>query len=313
VFTRLTVTTARASGLPMPSPEHCPPTEAVRVARWLADRRAEGTPALLDAQAGLAVRVAMGARAEGLDVSGTLFRVGGEPLTAGKREVVESAGGTIISHYTMSETGRIAMACADPEAADDHHFLSDKLAVIQRDVAVGGDGAAVGALVYSTLLPSSPKLLINVESGDYGGLVERPCGCRFGELGLTTHVNDIHSYNKLTAEGNHFLGSDLLALVDQVLPARFGGGPTDYQLVEEEVNGLPKVTVVVRPVIGPVHEDEVIEAVLGHLGSKQRLRLMTEVWREGNTLRVARREPYRARPSGKILPLAVMDADRSAA
>jgi hypothetical protein len=32
----------------------------------------------------------------------------------------------------------------------------------------------------------------------------------------------------------NFLGTDLLRLIDEVLPARFGGAPTDYQFVERE-------------------------------------------------------------------------------
>ena len=308
-FTHLTVLTARASGVRMPWPEHCPPDEAGRVARWLADRRAAGTPAVLDTQAALGVRVCLAARAEGVDISGTFFRFGGEPYTPGKQGVIEAAGCRAVSHYTMAETGRIAVACADPRARDDHHFLSDKLAVLQRAKPVGG-GATIGAFVYTTLLPSASKLMINVESGDYGELVERSCGCPFGALGLTTHLNDVYSYDKLTAEGNHFLGGDLIELVDQVLPGRFGGSPTDYQLVEEEVDGLPKVTVVVRPEVGPLEDGGVIETVLSHLGSEPRNRLMAEVWREGDTLRVARREPHRTRPAGKILSLAVRNGDR---
>jgi hypothetical protein len=310
-FTWATLLVARASGVPVTRPRHCPSSEAVRVARWLAERCAEGTPGILDTQAALAVRVCQAARDEGLDISGTFIRTGGEPLTPGKQEVIRAAGCRAVSHYTMSETQRIGSACADPVGPNDHHFLSDKLAVLQRPVSVGGDGDTVGAFVFTTLLPYAGKVMINVESGDYGELVERDCGCPLGALGLTTHLNDIHSYNKLTAEGNHFLGNDLIELVDEALPRRFGGGPTDYQLVEEEVGGLPKVTVVVRPGVGAVDDSEVVSFVLDHLSATQRNRLMTEVWRDGDTLRVARREPYASRPAGKILPLMVMNGGRS--
>ena len=202
----------------------------------------------------------------------------------------------------MTEAGRIAIGCADGGAFDDMHFLSDKLAVLQRERAVGSTGETVGALYFTALLPSSPKLMINVESDDYAVLSERECGCPFGELGLTQHIREVRSYEKLTAEGNHFLGSDLVALVDRILPARFGGGPTDYQLVEEEVDGLPKVTVVARPALGELDDAAVVEAVLGHLGELSRNRLMVDLWREGGTVRVVRREPY-VTAAGKILSL----------
>jgi hypothetical protein len=39
-----------------------------------------------------------------------------------------------------------------------------------------------------------------------------------------------------------------------VLPARFGGNPTDYQFVERERHGLPKVSLVVSPHIGSLDQ-----------------------------------------------------------
>jgi hypothetical protein len=65
--------------------------------------------------------------------------------------------------------------------------------------------------------------------------------------------------------------------------------------------------VVVRPSIGAVDEPGVVEAVLGHLHSRQHLRLMAEVWREGDTLRVVRRDPGGRGPGSKILPLLARD------
>ena len=305
-FTRSTIGIGRLHGARLRSPEHCPPERAARVARWLAARRSEGQPAMLDTQAALGVRACLAAKEEGIDISGTFFRFGGEPLSEAKAKIVGEAGCRVVCHYTMGETGRIGFACADATALDDVHFLSDKLAVVQHQKTVDATGTTVGALSYTSLLASAPKLLINVESDDYGVLEERQCGCPFGELGLSLHIHGIRSHEKLTSEGNHFLGSDLIALVDEVLPARFGGGPTDYQLVEEEVGGLTKVSVVVPPRIGEVSESEVVSTVLAFLDQKRHNRLMTEVWRVGGTLRVLRREPYRSQsPAAKILPLYV--------
>ena len=46
----------------------------------------------------------------------------------------------------------------------------------------------------------------------------------------------------------NFLGADLIRLIEEVLPARFGGAPTDYQFVErEDARGLPKVDLRVSP------------------------------------------------------------------
>jgi hypothetical protein len=101
----------------------------------------------------------------------------------------------------------------------------------------------------------------------------------------------------------HFLGPDLLRLIEDVLPARFGGAPTDYQLVEGEEDGVPNVAVVVAPGVGPVDEREVARSVLETLGAGGGYRrMMAGVWRDGGTVRVVRRQPH-ATGAGKILPL----------
>ncbi len=152
----------------------------------------------------------------------------------------------------MVEAGLIGIACLAADAPDDVHLLSDKIATIQRERSVGSNGRTVGALFHTTLLAASPKLMLNVESGDYGVREERSCGCGALPTGFRSHLHTIRSYEKLTSEGMSFLGGDLLSLVEHVLPARFGGGPTDYQLVEREREGLPKVSLVVSRVVGQV-------------------------------------------------------------
>jgi hypothetical protein len=197
----------------------------------------------------------------------------------------------------------IGLACRAPHAPDDVHLVSDKTATIQRDRAVGGSGARVAALFHTTLLPASPKVMLNVESGDYGVLEERECGCGVLPRGFRRHLHDICSYEKLTSEGMHFLGRDLLHLVEQVLPARFGGHPTDFQLVEGEEGGMAKVSLVVSPSVGPLDPAEVVQSMLDFL--RQRglgPRLMAEVWANAGTVRVVRADPHVTR-AGKIQPL----------
>ena len=58
------------------------------------------------------------------------------------------------------------------------------------------------------------------------------------ELGFTTHLHTVRSYEKLTSGGVMFMGSMLHELLEETLPARFGGSPLDYQLVEEEEDGV---------------------------------------------------------------------------
>jgi hypothetical protein len=298
LFTDYTTAVGRLHGARIARPEHCPPDEVERIAHWLAARRREGTPAMIDAQAGLGVRICRAAVARGIDISGTFFRLGGEPLTRAKAEAVTATGSRVVTQYSMVETGRVAIACPNQAALDDVHFLAEKLAVIQREKIVGSADVGVGVLSYTTLLPFTPKVMINVESDDYAVLEQRSCGCPWDEIGLSVHLRDIRSHEKLTSEGNHFLGSDLLALVDEVLPARFGGAPTDYQLVEEEVEGLPKVSIVVRPGVGEVAERDVVSAVIEFLRAKPANRLMADFWEQSGTVRVVRREP-RVTAAGK--------------
>lgn len=299
VFTAFTLGVAAACRAPLARPELCPADDAARVARWLAARRAEGRPAVLDTQAGLAVRTCLAAEEHGLDISGTTIRTGGEALTAAKTAVTKRAGVQAVTHYSMTELGRVAVACSEPQAADDMHYLLDKLAVLTRPDE-GEDGAR--ALIYTTLGTATPKLMINVDSGDRGFVTERECGCPYGKIGMRLHVHGVHARDKLTSEGNQFLAGDLLTLVEEVLPARFGGEPTDYQLVEEEEGGLPRVTIVVRPSVGPLDGAEVVEAALAHLYGIPRLALMAGIWEDGHTLRVVRRDPEPT-SRGKILAL----------
>ena len=147
--------------------------------------------------------------------------------------------------------------------------------------------------------------MLNVESDDYGTLVRKQCGCGMGELGYDLHFHTIRSYEKLTSEGMNFLGSDLIRLVEEVLPKRFGGYPTDYQFLETEEKGLPKVNLVISPRVGRIAEDAVVAAVIDSLntfpGSSDDY---AERWREANTLRVLRQEPSSTGAS-KVLALHV--------
>jgi hypothetical protein len=305
LFTRYTVAASRATDNPIPPPEYVAPDDAVRIAEWLAAKVRAGTPALLDTSASLAVRVCAAARSHGLDIGGTFFRLGSEPYTPGKAKVIAATSSRAVCHYAMTETGRIGIACGDPAALDDVHVATEKLAVIQRERVLEGSGVTVGALFFTTLLPSSPKLMLNVEVDDYGVLEQRACGCPAGRLGLSLHLHGIRSYEKLTTDGMNVLGTDLVALVEEALPARFGGDPTDYQLVEEDVDGLSKVNIVVSPRIGTVDEREVVEVALRALGSHPANVYMVQQWRAGHTLRVLRREPYTT-PGDKLFPVHVV-------
>ena len=302
LLTRYLIAAMRRRGLTVPRPEHVPLGQVERIARNLQSLAAEGRPALVNTNASSGTRICLAARELGLDIAGTIFRLGGEPLTEARARVVTQTGSRAVTIYGMGEIGRIGLPCGKPEAVDDVHVLTDKLAVIQRSRrSVGGPPVPVN--VYTTLATSTPKLMLNVESDDYGELGRRACGCPLHELGLDLHLHTIRSHEKLTSEGMNFLGHDLIRLIEEVLPARFGGGPTDYQFVEDEdERGLPKVELLVAPRLGPMREADLLDCVIQFLNGIQGSGLYGERWRESGALRVARREPH-ATSASKILAL----------
>jgi hypothetical protein len=105
----------------------------------------------------------------------------------------------------------------------------------------------------------------------------------------------------------NFLGHDLIRLIEEVLPARFQGAPTDFQFVEHETpDGLPEVRLLVSPRVGAVSEDDVAAAVIDFLNDLPGAGgAFGERWREGGNLRVLRREPY-ATQASKVLALHTM-------
>jgi hypothetical protein len=300
-----TLVLCRLFGRPLPTPEFVPLDQAFKVAEWLAEKVAGGTPPVLRALTSPAIRVCLAAKQRRLDIRGTLFDIGGEALTPGKAQIITDVGAQVMTRYAAVEAGFIGYACGNPTQADELHLLSNKIALIEREKTLP-DGATVPALVLTSLSRYSPKILFNVESGDYATVTVRDCGCALGSLGLATHLTWIRSYDKLTSEGVTFMGERLIQLLEQDLPARFGGTVGDYQIVEEEEGGLTKVSVLVASRIGTVDEDALLSTVVRtlrqnhHSGS-----YWTDLWRQGNALRVMRREPYMTQTS-KVMPIHVL-------
>jgi len=192
---------------------------------------------------------------------------------------------------------------------DEVHLYDGKIAVLQRPVSVPGSESTVDALHLTTLLPATPKVMLNVDTGDYGVLSNRRCGCLLEGLGLARHLHTIRNYEKLTTGGMHVMGSDIVNLVEEVLPGNHGGAPTDYQMVEEQREDLNRVTIVVSPRVGDVNAEVLLKDVLRYLaGCSRGERMMAEQWMDGESLRVVRRHPY-ATQTGKIPPLRVVALD----
>ena len=295
----------RARGVRIPRPEPVPYDEAVTVARWMASTLEEHGRCGLRAAVSLALRVAVAAREEGIDLSGAVVAGGGEPPTPAKVGAIEATGASFVASYHFSEVGAIGHGCVAGDSADDQHFAADHLALIQRSRTVPGHGVEVPAFLLTTLLPSARAVLLNVESDDFGTVTQRSCGCPLGELGMTTHLGGVRSFRKLTGEGVTLIGSEVERILETVLPARFGGTPLDYQLAEEEdADGFTRISIVVSPRVEIEDEARVVETFLeGLRAGGEEARLSRINWAQSETLRVRRREPATT-AAGKVPPLA---------
>lgn len=305
LITSFVLLMARMQGQRIPAPEFMPLDQAKVVAEALAAACRAGERPVLRANSSSAVRVCLAALEHDLDIAGTALRVSAEPFTPGKAEVVRRAGCTAMSWYATSEAGIIGLPCSHPAEVDEVHFMADKLALIRREREVA-PGTSLAVNVYSSLVSSAPKLMLNYVSDDYAVVGKRPCGCPLEKLGYTTHMHTIRSWEKLTSEGMTFVGHDLIRLIEEVLPARFGGSAADYQFVETEREGLPKVDLMVSPRVGTIDQEAVVASVLEFLdgtGSAQTRR--ADQWRQARTVSVVRREPI-ATGASKVMALHVI-------
>ena len=313
VFTVSAVSIGRFCRAAIPTPEYVPLDEAWRVAAWMSEQAAAASHAYLSAPATTVVRICQAARVRGLDIAGSVFRVSGEPYTEGKRQVVASCGARTFSAWSLAECGPVAGGCARTEALDDMHLLSGRIALIQRPVTLRDDAGTVDAFHLSVLLRESPKVMLNVDTGDYGVISERRCGCPLHDLGLHLHVHSVRSYEKLTTSGMHVLGSDILELVEEVLPRRHGGAPTDYQLVEDVSGADTRIAIVVSKFVPDLNEEALLRDVKAFLAGKSRAhRMMIDLWEQGGSLRVVRAEPYTT-STGKTPPVRVVEKPDAAA
>jgi hypothetical protein len=306
IFFRLA---GRIAGVRFPRPVWQDPHHPGPLLDWLQERIA-GRPVVVTSLSSSAVRLAMAAQASGRRLDNVTFFMRGEPFTTAKRDAIEAVGARAVDCYGFVENGgAVGRSCQWPAAVDDLHLFTDRVAVTQQrrrlgradGAADGGAGVEVEALQFSSLLPTAPWILLNVENGDHGVLERRECGCPLGALGLQDHLRGIASHEKLTIEGQTFLRSTLVEVLEEELPARFGGGAMDYQLVEES-GCLSRLVLVVHPNVGPVDEAALKRVVLEHLSGGVIGNYMSQVVEKMGALEVRRAAPY-ATQIGKVMPL----------
>jgi hypothetical protein len=294
----------RLAGHRFPLPRFYDFERPERMVAWLRDRIRAGQRILLAAPASAVTRVAIMARDQGVGLDGATLYAQGEPFTEARRRHLESSGAGTLVLYGTEEAASVGWGCARPAAADDVHLNQHFHALVERSRTVGGpDGPAVEALLFSSLSLHAPKICLNMESGDYARIEERDCGCALGQLGLRLHLSRIRSFEKLSGEGVTFARSDIDRVMEEMLPARFGGSSLDYQLLEEEApDGMTRLVLRVSPTVGALDESAVRAALLEALeGFGPVERLHVGLLRRAGTLRVSRERPL-ATPAGKVLP-----------
>ncbi|MFC1992423.1 hypothetical protein ACFLV3_01250 [Chloroflexota bacterium] len=310
IGTNYIVYVARFWGTKLPLPEYVKTDEAWRVAQWIADAINEQGGCYVHTNPSKAVATCQAAKERGVDVASAKFCIGAEPITKMKRQEIESTGASVCPRYVFTEGGYVGLGCFHPSAPDDVHFFKDSLALVQHKRKVHGAGLEVDAFLFTSLLLSAPKILLNVEIGDYGIIESRSCGCKFEELGLTDHIHGIRSFDKLTSHGMTFWGIDLIRIIEEVLPAKFGGTSIDYQMFEEEdEKGHTHMSIIVRPEVGEIDETGLIKTILTEISKgDDTYRMMADVWSQAKILRVKRMRPLDT-VGGKLLPLHFLKDD----
>jgi phenylacetate-coenzyme A ligase PaaK-like adenylate-forming protein len=252
----------------------------VEVARWLAEAP---RPALLKCFAGAALRLAGAARAAGLDLGGKVIFAGGEPLGETRRRILAEAGLSVFARYAATETGFLAGACPLGAGGGDMHLYADLAALVN-----GQPDGVPGPLAVTALSLQAPLVLLNVELGDHGALRRRPCECALGRAGLDWRVAEVHSPDKIVADGVKLGEVDFTRLVEEAV-CRLGGGPDDFQIwLGRQADGAERPAVVLAP-YSPVDPAALRARLRQSLPQLSGGALAARLWIDGGGMEVKRR------------------------
>lgn len=289
------------SGRPLPWPRHAPLSEPKAFIDWIQRTLGSGETPHTFTFPSAAVTACRWAIENGRDIAGARFTISGEPITAARIGTIESTGAQVIPRYGTMEVGAIGYGCRGGTDPDHLHLLSDMHALIQA----GEDGPAAGipakGLLMTSLHPQSPFVMLNVSMGDQAEISGGICDCPLRAAGWTTVVSNIRSYEKLTGGGVTFEAGEVVPVLEETLPGRFGGAPTDYQLIEaESAEGDAVLHLRVHPRLGELEGAEVAEAFLDAFAGKSAAsEMMVRRWRDSGTLVVERKAPATTK-AGKI-------------
>jgi hypothetical protein len=305
--TNLIVLTGRFSGHALPSPEFVEVGDLRCVVLWVLTQRRMGRSCSIKTTASAAARIAGVALDIGVSLKGTTFISGGEPFTDSKRERIEEAGARAIPRYAHGGGLSAGFGCANPQYTDEVHVNASVLALISHPSPLVQEGPPIHPLLFTTLHRTAPTLLLNVENGDYATLMQRNCGCALERVGFKLHLRGIRSFEKFASEAMNYFYGDLFEFLEKTIPSEFGGGPGEYQLVEEEDNkGQTRLSLLVHPNIENLNEEKLLSRLYERFGQGSNdNRLTSKIWQDAGTFRIKRQIPH-ASGRGKILPLHIL-------
>jgi hypothetical protein len=300
--TKWVMAVANASGVNVPLPQGLPPSDFSPVVTHIIRRRKQGRGCSVHSMVSSAVRIARAATELGASLEGTVFVVTGESLSPARRAAIEQTGAEVWPVYSTTEISFVGIPCRQTRGSDRVHFLSDSLGTISYRRKTHLSDCEVESLLFTTLVPFSPFVVINLEMDDHGLIGSATCDCSLARIGLTTTIENIFSFGKMTGMGVTLLGTQLVDLLERRLPAMFGGAPGDYQLLESEEAGQYRVTLRISPRVGLKSVPQATETFLKTVDGLYGGRVTTRVWGHAGALRVEIAEPI-ATSSGKVLPL----------
>ncbi|MBN2408135.1 MAG: hypothetical protein JXE07_00235 [Candidatus Aminicenantes bacterium] len=276
----------RLAGQPMPTPRYISLESPLPIIRWMRECLSEGRTPHLFTFASSAVRLCRYAYDAQIDLTGVQITMSGEPITRTRLETVQRSHAEAFPAIGSAECGYLGYGCMQPNNPDDMHFLKDLHALIQPGPAARGSRLRENSLLISSLRSSAPIVMLNVSLGDTASMERRECGCALGEMGLDIHIHGIRSFEKLTCGGMAFFDSDLIRILEVDLPSRFGGTPTDYQLVEEEdAEGKPLLKLIIHPRLGHLPKDKIKKALLNCVASHRGAEKLTaQIWKDGDII-----------------------------
>jgi hypothetical protein len=293
---------ARLRGVGLPRPRLAEILRPAALVDWIARHAPRG--ATVATFPGTALRVRSWVKSERRQLPPLTWILGGEPISARKRRLLEADGDRVYPWYGAVDFGRVAIGCLAPESADDMHLLTDRFAAHVARLPDDTSSVGRGRLLLTSLVPEVHRRMLNLDSGDRAELRTRTCGCPFESLGLVQHVAGVHSTEKLTLDGVTLAADLVQELADELLPAACGGSPEDFQLVEAEGNdGLTRLIVRVHPSL--TVDPSVVEAVVHRalVEASGRATAMADRLRDGQVIEVHREAPRLSR-GGKALATA---------